>query len=179
MSKAPDNFAEVLVVGLPGGVEAQEAQGQARFVEAQQLPVDMSNGDRATLERIGFAFGELVDKLFLECAFPEGWKKVPTEHSMWSELVDPKGRKRGSIFYKAAFYNQRAFMYLRRRFGIETVYGADDINTVCVKDDDKIVHTVGTYDCHEYVAGDALTATGQLWLDERYPQWKDQAAYWD
>ena len=43
---------------------------------------------------------------------PNGWKKQATDHSMWSELIDDKGKVRATIFYKAAFYDQRAFLNL-------------------------------------------------------------------
>ena len=34
---------------------------------------------------------------------------------MWSDLLDDKGVKRGSIFYKAAFYDRSAFLRLKEK----------------------------------------------------------------
>lgn len=36
---------------------------------------------------------------------------------MWSYLVDELGRRRGAIFYKAAFYDRDAFMRLESHYG--------------------------------------------------------------
>jgi hypothetical protein len=47
-------------------------------------------------------------------SLPPGWKVVPTDHSMWSDLVDAKGEKRASIFYKAAFYDRDAFIRIEK-----------------------------------------------------------------
>ena len=52
------------------------------------------------------------DALFQYVTLPEGWHKQPTEHSMWSHLLDDKDRKRASIFYKAAFYDRSAQLHL-------------------------------------------------------------------
>ena len=98
-----------MVAATPGGIEAQEAEGQKCFVSDETLPIECP---REELEALGFQFGDKVDSLFVACRFPNGWSKRPTDHSMWSELIDPEGTVRGSIFYKAAFYDRRAFMRL-------------------------------------------------------------------
>ena len=98
---------------MPGMIEASEARGQSELVASTQLPTEIRPPEgKKTLEEAGVKFGEPneEDPLFCEATLPEGWKKVATEHSMWSELVDDKGVKRASIFYKAAFYDRAAFM---------------------------------------------------------------------
>jgi hypothetical protein len=52
------------------------------------------------------------DPIFCLAELPKGWKKRPTEHSMWSELVDENNVVKAEIFYKAAFYDRSAFMRL-------------------------------------------------------------------
>jgi hypothetical protein len=52
---------------------------------------------------------------------PEGWHIKATDHSMWSNLVDDKGRNRASIFYKAAFYDREAFLSFNRRFSMSYI----------------------------------------------------------
>ena len=78
------------------------------------------NGRDFTTEKIFDALGIKVlgvdDNLFWNVELPEGWKIVPTEHSMWSKLVDSLGRERLSIFYKGAFYDRRAFFSLVSRY---------------------------------------------------------------
>lgn len=104
-----DDSANFLVASSPGGIEAQEAQGQEQFVLSDQMPVDCP---RSELEQLGFVFGEVIDDLFVQASLPPGWKKIATDHDMWSSIVDETGMKRVSIFYKAAFYDRRARAYL-------------------------------------------------------------------
>jgi hypothetical protein len=94
----------------PSAIEDQEARGQAELVNSCQLPVNVTG--RENLEAAGVKFGEPdpKDPLFCDCELPEGWKKLATEHAMWSKLVDADGKTRASIFYKAAFYDRSAFM---------------------------------------------------------------------
>lgn len=97
--------------GNPGAIEAQEARGQEELVDSTQLPT-VVRGDKAVLEAEGVVFGEPLpnDPIFCDATLPEGWAKRPTDHSMWSELVDATGTVRAKIFYKAAFYDRKASM---------------------------------------------------------------------
>lgn len=116
---------ELLAFSMGGGgmsrvIEEQERAGQNELLRSMQLPRNM--GRREDYEKLGFRFAEVSgkqvtgDKLFLDAALPTGWKKVATDHSMWSNLVDAKGRVRARIFYKAAFYDRDAHMHLIPRF---------------------------------------------------------------
>lgn len=111
-------LAEAIVHGGSGSIEASEARGQQELVHSNTLPSEMQKEDRDTLEAAGVVFGKVVggDSLFIQCTLPEGWTKKPASHPMWSELLDEKGRKRASIFYKAAFYDRKA------RLDVETYY---------------------------------------------------------
>lgn len=104
-----DNF---LVASTPGGIERQEAEGQKMLVESTLLPKDLFP-DREVWEQEGFVFGEDHDDLFVNVNLPVGWKKVATDHSMWSNIEDAEGLPRVAIFYKAAFYDRRANATLR------------------------------------------------------------------
>ena len=99
-----ENFA---TASTPGGIEAQEKAGQALLVASANMPKSMSPS-REAFEALGFVFGTEVDELFLKAKLPPGWTRAATDHSMWSTIVDEKGRKRVEIFYKAAFYDRRA-----------------------------------------------------------------------
>ena len=46
--------------------------------------------------------------MFTEATLPTGWKREPSEHPMWSYIVDERGIRRVSVFYKAAFYDRSA-----------------------------------------------------------------------
>lgn len=183
------NFA---VAATPGGIEAQEAQGQKDLIEGDMLPKQCP---REQLEQLGFEFGEDVDDIFINCKFPKGWKKVATSHSMNSNLVDDKGRVRGNIFYKAAFYDRRADMKLTRRFrstfepedAFKSNITYEERNKspwfARVYDQDKIVFESKPYN-YESIRGkwDLEKQAEQLsldWLKENYPEWEDILEYWN
>jgi hypothetical protein len=65
-------------------------------------------------EALGFKLGDPdpQDSLFRPVTLPEGWRREASDHAMWSNIVDPNGRKRVAIFYKAAFYDRKAHMRL-------------------------------------------------------------------
>ena len=92
-------------------IEASEAAGQRELVkDATRLPIE-SNAivPRARVSELtGIVFGEPIDDLFVSVTLPNGWTIRPTEHAMWSDLVNDKGMTVATIFYKAAFYDRRA-----------------------------------------------------------------------
>lgn len=102
------------VAGMLGGTERyiteMESAGQSQLVNSDRLPTD--RGDDAPFLELGFTFGdpEQGDPMFCPATLPDGWKREGSDHAMWSYLVDGLGRRRASIFYKAAFYDRRAFM---------------------------------------------------------------------
>lgn len=100
--------------GLGSYVEGMESAGQRQLVHSDRLPTKTQDGDEGYLE-LGFAFGpaDPRDPMFRPASLPHGWRKQGSDHSMWSYVVDEHGRKRVSIFYKAAFYDREAFMRLQ------------------------------------------------------------------
>lgn len=95
----------------PGGIERQEKEGQIEQSFLDTLPKQLN---RAEFEAAGFKFHEDHDDLFVKATFPKGWRKKPTNHSMWTDIIDETGKKRGGVFYKAAFYDCRAHAYLAK-----------------------------------------------------------------
>jgi len=109
--------ANAAVASTPGGIEAQEAAGQRTMCAKAILPKFASFNEpinRDEYTALGITFGPDHDDLFVCVTLPDGWQVVPTEHSMWSNLVDSFGRERASIFYKAALYDRRAHIRLSR-----------------------------------------------------------------
>lgn len=104
---------EVLpLVGNQRAIEAQEARGQKELVESQHLP---THGLHEVARVLGIKVIDRVDgdDMFSRVELPEGWKVEPVpDHSMWSRLVDSNGVERAAVFYKAAFYDRRAFIRL-------------------------------------------------------------------
>jgi hypothetical protein len=99
-------------------IGAQERAGQRQLVHSDRLPTDLHT-PREEFEALGFTFGEPDehDPMFAPATLPEGWKREGSDHAMWSYIVDEHGRRRVSIFYKAAWYDRSAHM------GLASVYG--------------------------------------------------------
>jgi hypothetical protein len=163
------------------GVPHQEKRGQSELVRSESLPTECSG--KEALEAAGVRFGEPYsdDPLFCSAELPAGWKKVSTSHSMYSDLLDEKGRKRAEIFYKAAFYDRKADMRATHRFMVSAYEdGADKEHLrVVVKDCGKVIHEAGEYRKGDYKANEQLSAAADSWLKERYADWQNVAAYWD
>ena len=104
-----------MLPNVDGYIEGQERAGQSQLVNSDRLPTD-TDGTDAEFESLGFTFGrpDAGDSLFRSATLPPGWKRQGSEHAMWSYIVDEQDRKRVAIFYKAAFYDRRAFMRLER-----------------------------------------------------------------
>lgn len=117
--------------GSSQAIVAQEARGQQEVVNSDQLPTKgLLGAERHLYEAMGIKIltpgpgaehtlpDAKTDTLFTMVELPKGWKKVATNHSMWNNLVDEKGRIRATFFYKAAFYDREAFIRPCRRFKI-------------------------------------------------------------
>lgn len=119
-----ENTGEQLLAVFGGAeyIHEQERAGQAQVVNSDRLPTKLNDwpneGDGPYLA-LGFTFGpaDPGDSLFRPATLPSGWTRRRTDHSMWTEVVDTLGRKRVSIFYKAAFYDRDAFMSLETPTG--------------------------------------------------------------
>jgi hypothetical protein len=194
-----ENF---VVASTPGGIEAQEKRGQIEQSFAETLPIEGTE-KREAWERLGFVFGKTVDGIFVQAKFPKGWRKQPTDHSMWSNLLDDKDRKRGMIFYKAAFYDRSAHVNLERRFscGSCPVEGWNSKEKSgrfvgVVTDGEAIIHqTEPTAPEPQYNRGDnsgkredwlewlrskeLKQQEAKAWLDAKYPNHGDASAYWE
>ncbi len=177
---AAGDMQNAMVAATPGGIEAQEAAGQAMLVAIEQLPKDLGVS-REQLEAIGFVFGADVDDLFVTARLPPGWSKRASDHSMHSDLVDDKGRVRANIFYKAAFYDRRAHLSFDRRFRIESFDdgSSPEKYSVTVKDAGTPLKSFGEYDRGNYDAARPIVKEAEAWLDATYPERADPLAYWD
>lgn len=191
-------FLEALATGDTGAaIMNQEAREQQKAVSKQQLPCDgtirpgplRDDGQREKLESLGFVFhteGIGEDDLFVLVTFPEGWHIAATGHSMHNDLVDDQGRKRGSYFYKGAFYDRHAQFYgLSSRYRIADVYGDFDTEydgqkRVTVQDmaTETELYDSGWLARHDWGARDEASHRARAWLDEHYPDHQNPLAYW-
>lgn len=179
------DFANAMVASTPGGIEAQEKRGQAALVASTNMPKEMHPG-REAFERLGFAFGDVVDDLFVQATLPPGWTRAATDHSMHSDILDEKGRKRVGVFYKAAFYDRKASANLVARFRVEKKYpegnGAIDRDAMLptiVTDSGVEIHRAGESKyIGDWEKGDQLENDARKWLDENRPGWRDPVGSW-
>lgn len=178
--------------GSPGdAIVVQEAAGQRSFVNSDTLPTRRNDyGDansQAVLEAAGVKFGEVVerDPMFQYVELPQGWRRQGSGHDMWSYLLDEKGRKRASIFYKAAFYDRDAFYSVTRRYSTSVDYDrreAEGVTVGLVLDGDTVIHTTDPVEGEGlpgYELSNRAQAAAAAWLNEHYPDWESASAYWD
>ena len=115
---------------------------------------------------------------------------------MWSELKDDKGRTRGGIFYKAAFYDRHAHMRLNQRYHAsympEDQYKNEDMSYeervrgkwfgAALDWDGSIIfetyHTITDQENH-YTAIENLREQAVVWLRDKHPDYENILAYWD
>lgn len=183
LALAKGDLANFLVAETPGGIEAQEAAGQAALVRRSDLlPREISSrGIRAEdLELAwGIKYGDVFDDLFVNVTLPKGWLIEATDHAMHSKILDANGAIRANIFYKAAFYDRRADISLQNRFRIEDTYGKTETSTD-VRDykADTIIRTFGAAPSRDYDARNANHLAAEEWLKETYPDFANPLAYW-
>lgn len=184
-----------ILLGGSQAIEEQEARGQRELVNADVLPADGLTTDRAVWEAMGIKIGDPVvnDDMFTHVELPAGWAKRATDHSMWSELADNKGRSRGRIFYKAAFYDRSAHISPVQRFSVGRDFDRDDYRKVMqyrVLDCGKAVFVSAEFPIpqvdgkQDWKATDRLEQQAQAeckaWLCEHgYPDYNNATAYWD
>lgn len=178
-----ENF---LVAATPGGIERQEKDGQTALVASTNMPLDL-RPNREAYEKLGFTFGDKIDEVFQHATLPKGWTRKATDHSMWSRILDDKGRERVAVFYKAAFYDRHADARLEARYKIETMYHDSEGFTHLEKDENCIVVTDGGKAIYQEFAtkrddwkqSDEHRTSAERWLLEHYPDARDPTAYWD
>lgn len=190
----PQGFlAESLVMGTEKAITNQEARGQRELAESSSLPSEGS--DHPAWAKMGVIFGEKVegDPLFRQATLPKGWKVKATDHSMWSKLVDEKGRERGSIGYKAAFYDRWALISPERRYIVRSQYEGDDgrRRVECFDSATSTVLFAADWEARPdysapraevdayFAKSDANLKACADWLAEKFPEHNDPAAYWD
>jgi hypothetical protein len=139
---------------------------------------------------MGIEIKDIYDDLFLNVILPEGWKIKATNHSMWNEVYDNKGRKRIMFFYKGAFYDRDAFSNFEHRFTVREVpFDEYKINAsyeerksknwygVVYDSEKEIFRTKGKI--KEKYDDNSLIKECVEYLKKNYPLYEDINAYWD
>lgn len=197
-------LAEALIGGPGFPIERQEAEGQRDMVHSDTLPIRMDAETKAQLQQLGFIFigpaSTDPKELFQFVTFPEGWKKAPTDHYLYTNIVDPKGHVRGNMFYKAAFYDRDAFMGgLTRRYTYRQDYSIKEpevapgtprtfirpfqawdnqTNSVIFTIEPPPFEPVGKFQ-KIWDAEDYYKSLMKEWLIQQYPDHENPLAYWE
>ena len=108
--------------GTPGAIEASELAGQIDMATlSNRLPIESNVPKERIAEVTGIVFGKPVDELFVSVTLPARWVIRPTEHAMWSGLLNGQGERVAGIFYKAAFYDRKAWI----TWDVEALHSAE------------------------------------------------------
>lgn len=181
-----------LMGGNPNAIEAQEAEGQKELVASLQLPRKCNSPRGINTATQYHKMGIKVfttskgDDLFLGVKLPDGWKKEATDHSMWNNLLDDKGRVRATFFYTAAFYDRDAFVNFSTRYNWNSNYEDKDNVSYFVKDNstgkivfetEKMSRDVKQPDY--FKIQDELQNQCKQFLKDKFPEHEDINAYWD
>lgn len=167
------------------GIEKQEARGQLNFVRSETLPKELMHSHdskEVIYKALGIEILGEADDLFDKVKLPDGWTKKATDHSMWSELYDEKGRKRASMFYKAAYYDRSAHIGFNKRYtAYYERFGDHDIDSSEKK---KFVSTikkdgVEIWRSEEPMEYNEVHEFSKKMLLEKYPKAESELAYWD
>lgn len=182
---AEGDIGNAIIASSPGGIEQQERQGQADMVRtADRLPILM--GHDMCKEKIaaatGIVFGEPVDDIFLAVTLPAGWSIKATGHSMWSDLIDDKGRKRAGIFYKAAFYDRSARLHMNARYITAPRHDEEGKTARFAVIDSATGEPVWqseAYAADDYKTSEKYEREARVWREKNFPDHADPFAYWD
>lgn len=180
---------------IPWDVFYQNVNDNMDYKEREDITTQNNiSYTREQYEKMGITIAGEYDDLFWDVTLPAGWEIKATDHSMWNELFDDKGRKRASFFYKAAFYDRDAFINFDTRFHLRVDHIADysedyeiwknsDYQGV-VMDLDKSIYSTksipatGSFNKDEKVK-DTLQADIENFMKEHYPDYESIHAYWD
>ena len=176
----------------------QEKEGQGQMVQSAQLP-RLTNYDKEAREYYedwGIkVFGVTKDdEIFVDVQLPKGWKKERTEHSMWSKVLDEKGRERLKVFYKAAFYDRSAHVqvqtFINRGVQMVSYWNGEysDKNSplearVTNANGEMIYKESGEtfkkYSKEYFNEKNRLKKNMEKWLKVNYPEYQSHKFYWN
>ena len=185
--------AELLITAMPGGIERLEAAGSQQVAAEQLLPREICTVRGLTLEALSTHWGFTIlgesDELFMRVQLAPGWTLKTTEHRLYTDLFDDKGRRRAQIFYKAAPYDRRADLMPCTRYEVRCNYQSDPerrSRNEAIDHDGNVILEVGQWfstasprAAEDYIAQNTEADAMNAALTERFPDRKNPLAYWD
>lgn len=137
--------------------------------------------------------GDYSDLLY-SVHLPDGWE-IKSIDMYWSDVLDDKGRKRISFFYKGGLYDRDAFSNFYHRYNYqivpfdnyETDAGYQERKfkpwTLIITDGGKKIKELKTItpstDDEYFSLDDTLGDAARQYLDKKYPDWKNIQSYWN
>jgi hypothetical protein len=127
-------FLETITGGNIGqSIMNQEKREQAKMVSIQNLPKSGGSFCKLSIpdcyKKLGIEIIGEYDDLFYKVKLPIEWEIKSHSNSLWSSLLDNKGKERALIFYKVAFYDRSADIVFRCKYTYkvnpEDDYGSD------------------------------------------------------
>ena len=182
--------------GIPDEYRARGITKEMGYKESHSIAnKNKAEFTKQQYERMGIRVIGKCDDLFYSVELPEGWEIRATDHALWNDLVDNKGRTRARFFYKAAFYDRDAFINFRHRYSYD-ISPFDDYRSNATHQERKFkpwkLHLTDNGECvkqlkeitpttdKEYLeVDDTLKEIGRAYLNENYPGWEDINSYWD
>jgi hypothetical protein len=199
-----------VLIGGSEAIEAQERHSTSTAANVSALPTCGLHqyGPGGPFESLGIKIGKPMSsdpkELFTSVELPLGWKIKRTDHPMWNDIVDEKGRRRASYFFKGAFYDRNAHMSAaERRFRITTAskpkareYDDQDFDIAVIDAGTAVWNDHGFPNKESIVyriiekrdkakfakywdQDEDIHARLRQWLDQNKPGWNDPANYWD
>lgn len=159
-----------------------------KYVEIKLPRTGASEKDKEALRKAGCILHDKWpdgrnDPLFLPAQAPLGWKVQPTDHYMYSNLLDEQGRTRARIGYK--YTDSWANLTVLNRFSANYTNdswnkkGAPDLDVPTIQDSNgktlwrgkPMKHCASDSKDARAIAADVLT--------KHYPKWAEPDAYWE
>ena len=181
------------------GSFCRKEQKETNIVQCEDLPEHKESRGRssrhvrlpkecnswAALEAAGVKQLDEADDLLVNVQLPPGWQVKQTNHYIWSDLFDEKGRRRASIVHKGVLWDPYANMMVLNRFSIrgDTQLRVLDSEVVELYHTDTITRPSRDSSCEEWKLfsrqSTRLWEDARRWLDSQYPDWRNPSAYWD
>ena len=181
-------------ISVPDDVRFKNIEDSMEWKERDKI-VTKNNIEytKQQYENMGIVIVDEYDDLFWNVELPKDWQIKATDHSMWNNLFDDKGRKRAAFFYKAAFYDRDAFINFNTRFHVIVDHIADPESDYdvwkksdyqgIVKDGEEIIFSTECVPSTEDYFKDDKIKTNlreklEEYMKENYPDYTNINAYW-
>lgn len=177
-------LGEAMKHGTEDAILKMEAAGAYQLRNQREVLPTKGLEKRDIWKAMGIVVGEKVDddSLFTHVVLPDGWTLTPSDSNpdYWTELRDVKKRLRATIFYKAAFYDRKAFIRPRTRHSIDSIadwLGETSQEKVVDFGIDETAHVL--FVTGKYSTWDEANREATEWLNQHFPDWKNPVAYWE